>query len=368
MGGPTQDEEPPLLRSPRVWIGFAITFIFLGLFFFRTDFDEIWDSFRSANYAIAFAALPVYFAGIWVRTIRWQYLLRPILSVSTARLYPVVIIGLMANNLIPARAGELVRAYLLGERERISKAAALGTIAVDRLFDGITLVPMLLIVVVFTGSTEQFSLPAVDWTISLVQLAIGMTVLFGGALAVLFVLAFSEGARTKVDELITKLTPARFRPRVEGLAQSFFEGLQALRSPTAMSVAWVMSLLSWLLEATMYYIVGLAFDIDVGFQYFLLATAASNLAIAVLASQGGIGPFELVTKQVFIAAGVATGGAEAYAIGLHALVLLPVIIVGFYFLGSMGMSLGEMFRGATGPAPTTASGPAAAPPEEAHTP
>ncbi len=357
-----------MLRSRRVWFGFAISLIFLGLFFFRTDFGEIWNSFKEANYAIAFASLPVYFAGIWVRTIRWQYLLRPVAKVSTARLYPVVIVGLMANNLIPARAGELVRAYLLGERERVSKAAALGTIAVDRLFDGITLVPMLLIVVAFTGGGEQFSLPAVDWTINLVQLAVVMTVLFGGALAVLFLLAFSEASRRKADELITQLTPARFRPSVEGLAHSFFEGLQALRSPTDMSVAWVMSLVSWLLEATMYYIVGLAFEIDIGFQHYLLATAAANLAIAVLASQGGIGPFELVTKQVFIAAGVATGAAEAYAIGLHALVLLPVIIVGFYFLGTMGMSLGEMFRGATEGAAGAGPAPADDPAEEAHTP
>ncbi|MCH7488641.1 MAG: flippase-like domain-containing protein, partial [Chloroflexi bacterium] len=126
-----------MLRSRRVWFGFAISLIFLVFFLVRTDFGEIRDAFREANYAIAFASLPVYFAGIVVRTMRWQFLLRPVARVSIARLYPVVIIGLMANNLIPARAGELVRAYILGERERVSKAAALGTIAVDRIFDGL---------------------------------------------------------------------------------------------------------------------------------------------------------------------------------------------------------------------------------------
>ena len=70
------------------------------------------------------SSLPVYFLGLWMRTIRWQYLLRPVKKVTTLRLYPVVIIGLMANNLLPARAGELARAYVLGERENISKTAA----------------------------------------------------------------------------------------------------------------------------------------------------------------------------------------------------------------------------------------------------
>jgi len=330
--------------------------VFLGLFLYRTDFGEIRDAFAKANYAIAFASLPVYFLGIWVRTIRWQYLLRPVARISTARLFPVVIIGLTANNLIPARAGELVRAYILGERERVSKAAALGTIAVDRLFDGLTLIPMLVIIAAFVGGREEFdaNLLLFDFTVDFEGLAIIMAVLFGVALAVLFVLAFSEVWRQRTDKLITALTPERFRPSIEGMAHSFFDGLRSLRSPVDLGVAWVMSTVSWLLEATMYYMVGLAFDIDIGFHYYLLVTAAANLAISVLASQGGIGPFEFVTKRTFIAAGVSSSAATAYAIGLHALVLLPVIAVGLYFLGTMGLSLGDMFRRSTGAASTEA--------------
>ena len=356
-----------MLRSRRVWFGILITLLFLGLFLRQTNFGEIRDSFAEANYYIAFASLPVYFIGIWVRTIRWQYLLRPVKRLSVWRLYPVVIIGLMANNLIPARAGELVRAYILGEREKVSKAASLGTIAVDRLFDGLTLIPMLLIVAAFVGADEKFPLEVVDYDLSLLGLAIVMAVLFGVALGVLFVLAFSETWRIRTDRLIMRLTPERLRPGVEGLAHSFFDGLHSLRNPVDLAVAWVMSGISWMLEATMYYMVGLAFGLDAGFQYYLLATAAANLAISVLASQGGIGPFELVTKQTLIAGGVLDSPAKAYAIGLHALVLLPVIAVGLYLLGSMGMSLGEMFRGSQaarqpGPGPEPLA--AALPPKE----
>jgi uncharacterized protein (TIRG00374 family) len=339
-----------LLRSRRVWLGVAISVAFLGLFLYRTNFSEIEDAFAQANYAIAFASLPVYFAGIWVRTIRWQYLLRPVARVKASRLYPVVIIGLMANNLIPARVGELVRAYILGEREQVSKAAALGTIAVDRLFDGITLIPMMVIVAAFAGGSEQFDvdLAFLQFSVGYEGLAIIMAALFGVALAILFVLAFSGRWRERADRLVVAATPARFRPSVEGLAASFFEGLKSLRSPVDLGVAWVMSTISWTLEAVMYWMVALAFDIHVGFHIFLLSTAAANLAISILASQGGIGPFEFVTKQTLIAAGVASSSATAYAIGLHALLLLPVIALGLYFLGTMGLSLGEMFRRSTG--------------------
>lgn len=341
-----------MLRSRQVWIGFAISLIFIGLFLFgpnRPDWGEIRTAISEANYALALASLPVYFLGILVRTIRWQYLLRPVARISVWRLYPVVIIGLMVNNLIPARAGELVRAYILGEREQVSKATAFGTIAVDRLFDGLTLIPLLVITAAFVGGGEQFKadLLFVSFNVDFFGLAVIMAVLFGIVLAILFVLAFSETWRERVDGLVMTLTPARFRSNVEGLARSFFEGLQSLRSPVDLGVAWVMSGVSWLLEATMYYMVGVAFDINVGFEYYLLATAAANLAIAVLASQGGIGPFEFVTKQTFIAAGASASAATAYAVGLHALVLLPVIIIGLYFLSTMGLSLGELFRRST---------------------
>jgi uncharacterized protein (TIRG00374 family) len=333
-----------LLRSRRFWIGAAVSAVFLGLFLYNTDFDQIGDAFTEANYVIAFASLPVYFIGIWFRTMRWQYLLRPVKRVSVTRLYPVAVVGLMANNVIPARAGEIVRAWVLGEREKVSKAASLGTIAVDRVFDGLTLVPLLVVIIIFEGSSEEFPLPVVDATINLVGLAIIMAVLFCAALVVLLVLAFSEAWQVRAERLVVNLTPASLRPRIEGLVQSFILGLHSLRSPADLTVAWVLSGVSWMLEATMYYIVALAFDIHVGFHFFLLVTAAANLAISVIASSGGIGPFELVTKQVFIAASVAESGATAYAIGLHTLVLLPVIAVGFYFLGTMGFSFGEMFR------------------------
>jgi len=342
-----------LLRSRRVWIGFAVSLIFIGLFFFgpsRPDFGEIRDAFREANYALALASLPVYFLGIWLRTIRWQYLLRPVVAVSTRRLYPVVIIGLTANNLIPARIGELVRAYILGEREKVSKAAALGTIAVDRLFDGLTLIPMLVIIAAFVGGREQFdvNLVAAEFTVDFVGIAVIMTVIFVFAFAVLGLLVFSTATRDIAIRLVDAVTPARFSHSLEDTLQSFFQGLDSLRSPLDLTVAWVMSTGSWLLEGLMYYMVGLAFGIDVGFHIFLLAMAASNLAISILASQGGLGPFEFVTKQTLIAAGVGSSTAAAYAIGLHALVLLPVIALGLYFLWTMDLSLGDIFHRATG--------------------
>lgn len=332
-----------MLKSRGFWIGIGVSLIFIFLFARSTDFGEVRDAFRDANYAWVALSLPVYFLGLWMRTIRWQYLLRPVKKVSTLRLYPVVIIGLMANNLIPARAGELARAYVLGQRERISKTTSLGTIAVDRLFDGVTLIPMMLIVAAFAGKDTTFPVGFGN-ELNFAGLGAVMAVLFGAALAVLFYLAFSESGRAFLRGLLHRFLPARFEDKVEYLLDSFFDGLHALRSPADLAVAWLMSGISWTLEATMYYMVARGFGIDEGFHVFLLLTAAANLAIAVVASQGGIGPFELVVSKTVVAFGAAEHVGSAYAIGLHAILLFPIIAIGLYLMWSMKLTFGDMLK------------------------
>jgi hypothetical protein len=334
-----------LLKSRGFWIGILASAALIGLFFYgeRNNLGRIDDAFRDANYFLIALSLPVYFAGLWMRTIRWQYLLRPVRRVSTLRLYPVVIIGLMANNLIPARAGELARAYVLGQRERISKTTSLGTIAVDRLFDGVTLIPMMLIVAAFAGSEASFDVPLLG-DLNFEQLGLVMGVLFGIALAVLFWMALSSRGRAFLQSTLKRVLPASLKPRVEKLLDSFFEGLHALRNPIDLGIALLMSTASWMLEATMYFIIARAFGIDEPFYVFLLLTAAANLAIAVIASQGGVGPFELVVTETVVAFGAAKEIGAAYALGLHAILLFPIIALGLWLMWSMKLTFGDMLK------------------------
>jgi uncharacterized membrane protein YbhN (UPF0104 family) len=208
---------------------------------------------------------------------------------------------------------------------------------------------MMLIVVAFASSDATFDVGAGSWTVGLnfEGLGIFMAILFGIALSFLTYLAFSETARSAFHRLMHRVTPAPMKPSVERLLHSFFEGLSALRSPTDMAVALVMSVISWTLEATMYYMVARAFSIDEPFYVFLLLTAAANLVIAVVATQGGVGPFELVVSRTIVAFATTEGienVANAYAIGLHALLLFPIIALGLYFMWSMKLTFGDMLK------------------------
>ncbi len=284
-----------------------------------------------------------------MRTIRWRLLLAPIRKVSTLRLYPVVLIGLMTNNVAPLRVGELVRAYLVGERESMSKSTALGTIAVDRAFDGLTLVMMLGIVAAISGTNGGVQ-----------GVGAFTAVTFFGASLVLASLALWPSKARPVLSRFVNLAPAPLAQKVEGLIDSFSTGLAAIRSPRTLALAAFLSLGSWLVEGLMYYIVGQAFNLDVGIEVYLLILAGANLALSIFATPGGVGPFETTTQAILIHFGIGAGEATAYAIVLHVLLLGPVILVGFALLWTSHLSLSQML-GVSPPPPPPPPPPGATP-------
>jgi uncharacterized protein (TIRG00374 family) len=333
-----------LLRRKRFWFGLVITVAFLGFFLVRTDFGDIRHAFAGADLWLAFAVVPLYFVGFWIRTMRWRYLLRPVRDVATRRLYPVVLIGLMANNVAPARVGELVRAFLVGERETMSKSTALGTIAVDRAFDGLTLVAILGCVAVLSGANSAVQ-----------GVGVATAILFAIASSILISLALSPTKARGIMLRLIGLLPRRLSQHLAGLLDAFLSGLAALRSPTVLLRAALASCASWMIEAAMYYGVGEAFHLNVGYDVYLLITAAANLALSIFASPGGVGPFEVTTREVLVFFNVGGADASAYALALHALLLAPVVIVGLILLWMSHFSLRDIMglRTVVTPLPTS---------------
>ena len=119
-------ESPRLTRQRAFWLGLAGSAGFLAIFLvFFVDTSTIGDVLRNANYAYVAPSLFFYFIALYLRAHRWRFLLRSILGESRRPIFPVVVVGYMANNLIPVRIGEVVRSYYLSLRENISTAGAL---------------------------------------------------------------------------------------------------------------------------------------------------------------------------------------------------------------------------------------------------
>lgn len=322
-----------MLRSLRFWIGAAVSLGFLGLFFARADLGELGSALATADYRYAVPALAIYFVGVWLRAMRWRYLLLPLRSLPSHRLFSIVVIGYMVNNILPLRAGELVRAYILGEKEGLSKAAVLATIAVERTFDGLTLLLFVALVALV--------LPLASWLSDAVR---AVALLFIGALALLLAMALRESWAQRITAFAARFLPQGAAQRGVALLELFLSGLHSLRHPRLAALALAMSALSWLAEAGMYYLVGLSFGLGQSFVVLILVTSAANLAISLPSSQGGIGPFEYFAAATLTLFGVAAATASAYALALHALLLLPVIGLGLALLWMENLSLSEVAR------------------------
>ncbi|MEO6044685.1 MAG: lysylphosphatidylglycerol synthase transmembrane domain-containing protein, partial [Tepidiformaceae bacterium] len=317
-----------LLRSVRFWASFAISVILIALFLRATHPSEIADALGEANYWYLFPAVAVLLLAISARCVRWSVLMRPVASISPARLFPYAIIGYMANNLLPARAGEVVRAYVLGDREDVSKMGAFGTIAVERLFDGSVLVLMLLI----SGSVVGFE------DSRLKAIAIVSSALFVAAIVVFYWLTLSEERAKRVMHRALRVLPDRFEPQAEEMADALVGSLRSVHDPRSLGLVVFFSALAWVIEAGAYAVIGQGFDLGVGFGQYCLLLSAANLAIIIPTFFGGTGPFEWAAKLVLVGAGVSDNVAGAYSIIAHAVILVPTTILGLILLWSFGIS------------------------------
>ena len=111
------------MKRWQFWLGVVISAVFVALALRGLKLDEVWADLRAANYLWLVPGVAVYFIGVGVRTWRWHYLLKPLKEVAVRQLFPVVVIGYMGNNVYPARAGELLRAYVLKRNEGVSVSA-----------------------------------------------------------------------------------------------------------------------------------------------------------------------------------------------------------------------------------------------------
>ncbi len=310
------------MRSWRAWLGIAISVAFLYIAFRGQDLGEIRDALGRVNYWYLAPALALYFLGVWIRAIRWGVLLRPVVTIGARQTFPIVVVGYMANNVLPLRTGELVRAFVLGRRYGVRKTTSLATIAVERLFDGLTMLAFMLSATAFVSFTSELR-----------HLALIAFVLFTGLLLGLVILTLGGNLRDRMLQLVLGPLPTAFADRVERLAESFLSGLGVLRRKSDLLLVAGTSLLAWLCEAGMYWTIARGFGASlrdqVGIAATLLTTGVANLATLIPSSPGYVGPFESgVTLVVNGALDVPRGEALSYAIVVHAALWFPITLIG----------------------------------------
>lgn len=316
-------------------IGLLVSVVFLYVGLRGLQLGDVWRDVQDVHLGWLAAGAAIYFLAVWGRTWRWHYLLRSLKGVSLTRLFPVVVIGYMGNNVYPFRAGEVIRAYVLKRNEDVSITASLATIVVERIFDG-----LVMLIFVFVA------LPFADFNaLWLRDVVFFSTLLFWGAFLVFLVMALRpEPMRRFYTMIFDRVLPETLATKAKNLADHFMTGLENLRHPRDLVMTLVSSIFIWLTETTKYWFVMHAFDFQVSFFVLMVMTAVVNLATTLPSSPGYVGTFDTPGIKTLTAYGVPKTIAASYTLVLHAALWLPITLLGFFYLYREGLGWRDFRR------------------------
>jgi glycosyltransferase 2 family protein len=312
----------------------------LALFLRNTDFRMVGAEMARARLDLVVVAVLVTGLTYVLRAMRWQYLLAPIGRVRLSTALKTTVIGFAATALLPARAGEFLRPYLLARKEGLSATATFATIIVERLLDTIT------VVLLFASYLLLFDpgMASADST-TFAQVKLGGALAALVCLIVLVVLFFLAGHPGTLERLslgISKVLPPRLAARATGFVHTFSEGLAIVRQPARLATAIVLSLPLWLSIALGIWLVSHAFHIDMPFtgSFLIVALLVVGVAVPTPGAVGGFHYFYRLGATAFFAA--PNDRAVGAALVLHAVSFVPVAIAGLILLAHEGLSLSRL--------------------------
>ncbi len=316
-----------------LFLGLIISAAAVYLSLRKIDFNALNAALRSANYLYILPAMAAQAACFFLKGTGWRYLLLPAKkNISPLSTTAVLIIGLMANNLLPAKMGELARAYLIGEKEKLPKSLCLSTILVEHLLDILVLLAFLLILL------PMVSLP--PW-LRTTGIAVGFCALT--CIVALFFLMRREEKFLNWVYRVAGLLPEKIQEKIRSFARNVFQGLRVV---TGRYLFYSFAFLGgmWSMVSLIAYLVMAAFGLFLPIQAAVMVTVFTAFGKIIPSSPGAIGTFHYLVILVLGSFGVGKETALAYALVLHALSFLMEISLGIALLLAGNLSLARITR------------------------
>jgi hypothetical protein len=317
-------------------IGVLISLASVYLVLRGVDLRQTADLLGGARPAWLLVAVAGIVADLVFRALRWQVLIRPICRVPLRRLSAYMLVGYLANNVLPARLGELVRSHYLGDREGISRSATLGTVVVERIVDTVVLVGI--------GAAAILILHVRGVVMS----AILVGVAIAGLLCVALVVALAAHRLPGAGRAAAFLN--RW-PRFVGVATRLRDGLRVAALPRTVAAAALLSVAAWTCTVVAVLAVGQSLGIELTLGEGALLAAGTNLATAIPSGPGYLGTFEYAGQSIALAFGLGASEGLALALLIHVLTLAVSSLGGAVALVRLGWS-GRPRKTAEGPAPS----------------
>jgi glycosyltransferase 2 family protein len=317
------------------WLGIVISAFFLFLVFRSIDGAKLVAALRSMDSRFLVPAVASTLLSYYVRAYRWKLLLIEDKRTSMANLFSATSIGYMANNLLPARVGELVRVYVLGEKEGIDKGTVFASLVLDRLFDGFSVL-FILLATLFT-----LHLPGDDAEIRTALMTGGYVTVAAYLAIVAFLVLLKKKTVVTLHFAAFLLKPfsPRLAEKVIPLLGSFIKGIRLTSRPSiflgliASSVAiWAFAI--WPIDLVLH-----SFGIALPLTASLFIMVLLVIAVLVPASPGYIGTYHYACFKALTAFGIGSEKAVSVALIIHAINFFPISLVGLYNLARGRMSL-----------------------------
>ncbi|MDH3207398.1 MAG: flippase-like domain-containing protein [Gemmatimonadota bacterium] len=320
--------------------GVAVTVILLWWALREVSVVEVWTNIRDGNLWLLLASVAVATFGFFIRALRWKVLLAPLgVDTSVRSRFAGISIGFMANNTLPARMGEFIRAYSFSRMEPVTASAAFGTLVVERFLDGV----VLLLFLVLTALSPGF--PAADalsqgWGGAVLQAAVIAVV---AVMVLLFAMAAFPENLVRLAEWTGRRLPERMAgPAVRGF-ETFLDAIAIMRDPKLLFLAFAWTVFFWAWHAVSFWLGMLAFGINTGFVSAVFVEAVVGFGVAIPAAPGFIGTFHASAKFALSDVyGVADPDALAFAFGYHFGGWIPITAIGLWYAWKLGLSVGDV--------------------------
>lgn len=318
----------------KIFVSIIVGLGLLSWTLWNVKFSEMGQILLSARYVFLIPMLLLLFFSHWLRAYRWQFLLAPVKFVPVASLFSALMVGYMANSFMPAHLGEFVRAYILGKKEQISTTMTFSTIVAERIIDMFSFFFLMVCAMVLY--------PFPNWVKQS-----GYFIFFGTTFLFIFLvfLKIKSSATFKLMAAILKPFPASFYNKIEKFMISFLGGLNGLENRKHYFLLSILSILIWLCYGVIFYIGFFMFHLEV---YHLNALTAlvllviTTVGVIIPNSPGYVGTYHKLCQLGLGLFGVPVSLGASFAVVLHAINFIPVLLIGLIFAAKEGLSLSTL--------------------------
>lgn len=310
-------------------LSLALALICLYFAFRGISFSHLWAAICIAKGRWIALAFFIYTFGWLFRTWRWQILMRPIQVIPVLSLMGPLILGFFANNILPFRIGELVRAHITGKKFRISRTASLGTILLERLCD------MIAFLSTFVGAAFFFTFPpAAERAAAIMALA-----------CISLVIALLLGIRfqTHLHGWINQLpAPPHWKTTLQEVAENFIQGVSGMHEMAYVIAAIGLSLIIWLIEGTTLFLIVRAFPVAFNWPQAFFLLFFMGLSVTLPQAPGYVGTMELLGVMALQWLGISKDQGLPIILTIHATQFLYIAALGCGALWHEGLSITEL--------------------------